>query len=365
MRFSPVLLILALVAGSAFAQPKTKSQNLILITLDGMRWQEVFNGADLSMINNKKLTDDSLLFKNKYWSDNNAERRNRLMPFLWGTIGTKGQLYGNRDKGNKVNVTNQMWFSYPGYNEILTGAADDVIINSNDKNDNPHITVLEFLNQQPAHKNKVVAFTSWDAFPAIINTKRNKMLVNSGIELYKAPKLSETQQLLNDMTSELPYLGETRPDAVTFHLGFEYLKQNKPSVLYLSFDETDHFAHEGKYDLYLNSARYTDGFISKLWAWLQTQPQYKDKTTLIVTSDHGRGAAAMDMWKHHGKKVEGADQIWMAIMGPDTPALGEMKTEGQLYQNQVAKTLAAFLGYNFVNDKNNEGAVIQPALKLK
>jgi Type I phosphodiesterase / nucleotide pyrophosphatase len=221
--------------------------------------------------------------------------------------------------------------------------------------------VVEFVNQQPAYKNSVVAFTSWDAFPAIINADRNKMLVNSGIALYRAPKLSEAQQLLNDMTSELPFLGETRPDAITFHLAFEYLKQNKPSVLFLSFDETDHFAHEGKYDLYLNSARYTDGFISKLWGWLQTQRQYKDKTTLIISTDHGRGGSDMEMWRHHGKRVEGADQIWLAILGPDTPALGEVKTEGQLYQNQVAKTLAAFLGFNFVNDKKNEGAAIQTA----
>lgn len=342
----------------------TKTKNIILITLDGMRWQEVFNGADKVLINNKKYTGDSILFGNKYWSAELNERRNKLMPFLWNTIGTKGQIYGNRALGNNVNVTNKMWFSYPGYNEILTGSADDAAITSNDKIDNPNISVLEFINELPAYKNKVASFTSWDAFPAIINTNRNKILVNSGIAPFTSSKLSPSQQLLNELIGELPFLGQTRPDALTFHLAFEYLKQNKPSVLYLSFDETDHFAHEGKYDLYLNSVRYTDAFIDKLWSWLQTQPQYKDKTTLIITTDHGRGSAESGQWKDHGQKVNGADQIWMAILGPDTPAMGELKTNGQWYQNQVAKTMAALLGVNFINKKKNEGGIIKPVLGL-
>lgn len=329
-----------------------------------MRWQEVFNGADKTLINNKKYTGDSILFSNKYWSDDLDERRKKLMPFLWGTIGTKGQIYGNRAMGNFVNVTNKMWFSYPGYNEILTGSADDIAITSNDKINNPNTSVLEFIISQPAYKNKVASFTSWDAFPAIINTSRNKILVNSGIATYTAPNLTQSQVLLNELIGELPFLGETRPDALTFHLGFEYLKQNKPSVLYLSFDETDHFAHEGKYDLYLNAARYTDAFIGKLWSWLQAQPQYKDKTTLIITTDHGRGSAESGQWRDHGQKVAGADQIWMAILGPDTPALGELKISGQLYQNQVAKTIAALLGFNFINNKKNEGGIIKPVLGL-
>ena len=48
------------------------------------------------------------------------------MPFLWTTIETKGKLIGNRDLLSHMNVTNQMWFSYPGYNELLSGQADDV-----------------------------------------------------------------------------------------------------------------------------------------------------------------------------------------------------------------------------------------------
>lgn len=332
---------------SAWSQKKYKTENVILITLDGMRWQEVFTGADPSIIRNKDFTEDSVSLKKKFWATDINERRKLLMPFVWNTIAAKGQLFGNRTKNNFVNVTNQMWFSYPGYNEILTGTADDIRINSNDKNDNPNITFLEKVNQQPAYKNKVAAFTSWDCFPAIVNTKRSGVLVNAGIDTYQGSKLNDSQKLLNQLISELPYLGETRPDALTFHLGFEYLKQNNPFVLFMSFDETDHFAHEGKYDLYLQSARYTDNFINELWTWLQSQLKYKDKTTLIITTDHGRGDTRPDAWRHHGRKETNCDQIWMAMIGPDTPDTGEQIQSQQHYQNQVAATIMKLLSIPF------------------
>ena len=341
-------------------QKLTKTENVILITLDGMRWQEVFGGAELRLINNKKFANDTTALKKLYWAESPGERREKLMPFFWHVIAAQGQLYGNRNLGNKVNTTNKMWFSYPGYNEILTGSADDERITSNDKIDNPNKNVLEFINQQKGWKGKVVAFTSWDNFPWIINTKRNGLLVNSGL-MKAESNPNEREKLMNELMFQLP-MGSTRLDGLTFHYAFEYLKKNKPGVVYLSFDETDHFAHEGAYDRYLTSAHYIDGFIKTLWEWAQSQPGYKDKTTLIITADHGRGNNNEEDWKHHGSKMPDADQIWMAILGPDTPVLGEVKNEQQLYQNQVAKTLAAFLGFDYSNDGKKAGDVIPSAM---
>jgi arylsulfatase A-like enzyme len=251
-----------------------------------------------------------------------------------------------------------MWFSYPGYNEILTGSADDARVNSNDAVNNPNTTVLEFLNQQPRFKGKVAAYTSWETFPWIINTTRSGVPVNSGYA--RAEKPNEREKLLNDLMFQIPNeSGGTRPDAFTFYYAFEYLKAKTPRVLFISFDETDHFAHEGEYDRYLASAKYTDDMIRMLWEWVQTNPTYKDKTTLIITTDHGRGNGAVpDDWKHHGSKVPNADEIWMAILGPDTPPTGEVKKDQQLYQSQVAKTLASFLNVAYSNGAK-EGKVIE------
>src|SRR5688572_20841825 len=143
-----IAIMLIAISISSFAQ-KLKTENVILITFDGMRWQEVFKGADSSYFRQQQHLKDSKL-KEKFWRADQHENRKVLLPFFWNTIANEGQLYGNRTLGCKVNVTNNQWFSYPGYNEILTGVADNERIHSNDKMYNPNINVLEYINQQPA-----------------------------------------------------------------------------------------------------------------------------------------------------------------------------------------------------------------------
>ncbi len=326
-----------------------KTENIILITLDGMRWQEVFNGGDSSLMRQQVyLKDDKL--REKFWHNDAGERRKALLPFFWSTLAAKGQLYGNRALGCKVNVTNNQWFSYPGYSEILTGHADDERINSNDKMYNPNGTVLEFINKQAAFKGKVAAFSSWDVFPYIINDKRSGVVVNGGLVEAQGDKLTEKEKTLNQLVTSIPNpITGVRLDAFTFYYGLEYMKKNKPRVMYYAFDETDDFAHQGEYAAYLNAANYTDRFIGELWNYLQSDPTYKNKTTMILTCDHGRGVNAQE-WRHHGKKIAEADQIWMAVIGPDTPAKGEVRGECQYYQNQVAKTMASFLGLQYQSE---------------
>lgn len=355
--------LLSIVALSASAQQKQKTENVILITLDGFRWQEVFNGADSSFMRQQQHLKDPQL-KEKYWKDDVTDRRAALLPFFWKTIGTQGQLYGNRALGCNVNVSNKQWFSYPGYNEILTGKADDERIHSNDKFYNPNTNVLEFINSKPAFKGKVAAFTSWDAFPFIINDKRSGVFVSTGWQGIDGKNLNDREKMMNQLITALPNpLGDVRLDAFTFYYGMEYLKANKPRVMYFAFDETDDFAHAGEYGAYLNSVHYTDRFIGELWSYLQSDVQYKGKTTILITCDHGRGNNAEE-WKHHGIKINESDQIWFAVLGPDTPALGEVKGESQLYQNQLARTLAGFLGLEF-NTPSKPGDAVIRAMSAK
>lgn len=345
------LLIVALIFSvTAFAQ-KGKTENIFIITFDGLRWQELFNGADSALIGHKDYVKNQDTLKKSFWASTPEERRKLLMPFMWSTVQSEGQLYGNRKYDNKVNCSNTMWFSYPGYNEILTGAADDQRINSNDKINNPNVTVLEHLNKLPQFKGKVAAFGSWDVFPFIINEERSGIPVNAGYENVSGPSLTEREKLLNELQISLPKIWEgVRLDGFTHYLALEHLKKNTPRVTFIGYGETDDFAHGGKYDEYLKSARQTDAFIRELWQWTQSHPKYKGKTTFLITTDHGRGTDPLDTWRSHGSKYNGTDQIWFAVLGPDTPAKGEVKEPAQYYQNQVAGTAASFLGVEFKSD---------------
>lgn len=346
-----VFLLVALTSLSGYTQSPRRTENVVLVTLDGLRWQEVFGGADLRLLMDKKFVKDTIRAREAFWRTKSEERREVLMPFVWSVIAKQGQLYGNRALGSNVNTTNKMWFSYPGYNEILSGKADDERINSNNAVDNPNQTVLELLHEKREFRGRVAAFTSWETFPAIINTKRSGIPVNAGLmKVEKTP--NDREQMLNDLLLRLPNeSGATRLDGFTFYYAMEYLKRSMPRVLFISFDETDHFAHKGDYDRYLTAAQYTDNFIRQLWEWIQSQPQYRDKTTLLITTDHGRGYANPEDWRHHGSKIPNADEIWIAAIGPDIRPLGEA-TKGQYYQNQLAATVADVLGYPL----NLEGA---------
>jgi hypothetical protein len=326
------------------ANAQQKTENVIIVTLDGMRWQEVFKGADKEILSNKKYTKDSGTTHKAFWQDNEEERRKKLFPFLWNTVAKEGQLYGNRNLGNNVNNANPYWFSYPGYNEIFTGFPDTAV-NSNNKIWNKNTNVLEFINNEKKYKGKVAAFATWDVFPYILNTQRSGLYVNADMDTLKFNNPS--LKLINDIQFLTTRPINVRPDVLTYFAAREYLKAYKPKVLYIAFDETDDFAHGGEYDQYLKSAFAEDAMIADLWNYLQSDKQYKDKTTLIITCDHGRGDKLKDNWRHHGSKIEDAGQIWIAAIGPDTAPLGEIKTNETNYQKQIAATIAALLGMKF------------------
>jgi hypothetical protein len=66
--------------------------------------------------------------------------------------------------------------------------------------------------------------------------------------------------------------------------------------------------------------------------------------------DHGRGTSKTS-WKSHGEKLPEASQIWMIAIGPDTPALGEMKVQGQWHSSMIARTIFRLLGLEYPEPK--------------
>ncbi len=339
-----IIAILPAFFALAAASQNRKTENIIIFTLDGMRWEEIFGGVDAALMDNKTFTRDSAGMAKSFWNDDVQERRKKLFPFFWSTIVSNGQLYGNRHAENKIDNANPYWFSYPGYNEIFTGFPDTAV-NSNDKIVNKNENVLEYINKQNGYKNKVAAFATWDCFPYILNSWRSGIYVNADVDTlhFNIPSL----QLINDIQFLTTKPIGVRPDILTYIAGREYLKTFKPKVLYIAFDETDDFAHAGMYDQYIGSAHAEDAMISDLWNTVQSMPEYRDKTTMIITCDHGRGDKVKANWRNHGKETEDSHEIWLAVMGPDSKPMGEVKTPMQLYQKQIAATMAKLLGFTF------------------
>jgi len=338
--------ILILFSSLAFSQ---KAENIIIITTDGFRWQEIFKGMDSAIANDNKFNqgDSAYIFK-KYWAADPDERRKKIMPFLWSIVEQKGQLYGNREHDNKVSNANRYWFSYPGYNEIFTGYPDTAV-NSNAYPPNPNTNLLEFLNKLPQYRNRVAAFGAWDAFDRILNEQRSGFPVYSAFDKTGGKNPTIKEKIMNEMLEDSykPFGEEECLDVFTHYGAMNYLETKKPKVLYISYGETDEWAHSGHYKDYLDAAHMVDKWIRDIWNYIQTDPFYKNKTALFITTDHGRGDIKKEEWTSHYDGIADSYQIWFAAMGPGITAKGEVKSPVQLYQKQFAQTMAAILGLEF------------------
>ena len=261
---------------------RAEIRNVVLVTIDGVRCEEVFGPG-----------------------------RETRLPFLWGVMARDGQLLGDASRGSHLRVSNGTDRSYPGYSELLTGVVDPRIQN-NDRVVNPNPNVLEWLDAAPDLRGRVAALGGWDLLPVILGGDRSKLRVVAGGK-----------------------------DAATEAAALEDLRTRSPRVLYVMLNETDDWAHQGEDELYLDALHRADAFLARLWAAVQELPEYRGRTALVVTTDHGRGSGGD--WTRHGAKVPGSEAIWLAALGPDTPALG-VRAGVDGVQAQVASTVAALLG---------------------
>lgn len=346
-RYPVCILLFTFIFTNRIHAQSSKPQNVFIICIDGFRWQEVFNGADSLLINNPAYVKDTALTKEQFWAGSQQERKHLLMPFLWNVVAKKGELFGNQFYDNKASIKNAFAISYPGYSEMLSGHTDALLIPDlpiNNRNGN----VLEYLNHQSAYCGKVAAFTSWNIFPYIFNKKHTSFFVNSGYQ--KMEGGSDSVALINDVQNGIKHKKNTRYDLLTYMSAKEYVSKNHPKVVFLSFGETDLFAHSNRYDLYLQQANNIDKMIYELWYFIQTDPFYRNNTSFIITTDHGRGNYP-GTWHGHNTLIKGSKDIWLALLGPNIPCSGELKNRDHIYQQQIASTIALLLGKTY-NDKN-------------
>jgi hypothetical protein len=335
--------------GRQASQAGRAAGRVVLVTIDGTRWQDLFGGVDLDIL--RSVSGDTPVehteaYK-RFWAPTPEESRARVMPFLWSRLAAhEGVMAGNRRVGSRMQVANTMKFSYPGYSELLTGAPHDDQITTNDNRRYGFLTVLEWLRADLAlPKSGVATFGSWETFNYIAEREEGAITINAGYEDFDDPDPEmKTLSALQHLTPN-GFHG-ARHDVYTFRFGWAHLKTARPRVLYLAFDETDDWAHLKRYDLVLDTLHRTDRQLEQLWTWLQDDAEYRGRTTLILTVDHGRGRTPAD-WTDHGVKTAGAEETWIGCFGAGVTARGESTAAGPLYTRQVASTVAAALGRDF------------------
>ncbi len=341
LRSSVTILLLALAACRTL--PPERPQNLLLVTIDGLRWQEFFGGAQAELIDAEiGGVQDPAATSNRYLRETAMERRNLLLPFLWTQLAPAGVVFGE-DAAAPARMSNALNFSYPGYAEMLCGIADPRV-RANDRKPNPNPTVFAYMNQQPDFAGRVGVVASWDVLPWIHDSAEQGVFAQAGWTPMLGGEEDASVRQHNERMAGLPHIWPTACfDALTLDAALLYLEREQPRLLHVAFDETDEWGHERRYDLYLDAARRTDAFIERLWQKIQSMPAYRDRTSIIVTTDHGRGE--LGQWTEHGALVKGCDRIWIAAMGPGVFPRG---TRGEAVTGaQIAATIAELLAADF------------------
>jgi hypothetical protein len=341
-------LVVAVPVAGAEAPEDTapRTRNVVLVTFDGVRIQEMFGGLDEVVAADAKRSGiyDIARARTLYDRPTPEARRAALMPYFWGTLAPQGVVLGDRSRGSIVAPRNPHAFSYPGYMEILTGRWQPEVT-TNDLKRYPHTTFLEFarhaLGLAPEH---VAVFSSWEAHRLMASREEGAVFVNAGYERVPTALATAKMEWINDyQLHQMALWEESRPDSPTFHLALEYLKARRPRVLYIALGETDDWAHARRYDRLLDALHIYDEYLRLLWETIESMDGYHGRTTLVLTTDHGRGIRPKD-WVDHDAGVRGSEDIWVAVIGPDTPDRGALAPAATVHQADVAATILKALG---------------------
>ena len=275
------------------AAPARRTENVILVTTDGLRWQELFGGADEPLLTQRRRgggrprAAPRLLARHA----GGAARGAAALLLVRGRA-REGQVFGNLPRGSAARVTNGKNFSYPGYNELLSGRADPRI-DSNDKKPNPNVTVLEWLNGRPAFRGQRRRLRLLGRLPLHPQPRAQRRARQRRLRA-GPPGDGERIAMLNELMAETtPPEDSVRADSFTF-LAALGLPAREQAARALPRPRRDRRLGARAAVTTSTCAPPTASTSTsrRLWESLQSMPEYQGKTSLVITTDHGRGDAA-------------------------------------------------------------------------
>lgn len=259
--------------------PSPAADNVILLMLDGVRWQEVFSNARAPIFTN-----------------------------LWQSVAGGSAIFGDRMHGTEMTVSNRHNISLPAYQSIMAGATQGCA--SNECGRVSVETMQERIRREldlPA--TQVATIASWDQIPNAVEHAPGATFTNAGFEDLNDGTFDPGFDAINHaQTHDRPHWEAARLDRYTWEHAMRYLTKHKPRFLFISLNDSDEWAHRGEWNQYINTLQNYDAYIKELMEKLDAMGEYGKHTTLIVTTDHGRGDGKD--WMHHGP-YPSSKYVWL------------------------------------------------------
>lgn len=282
---------------------KPQGQNIILITLDGVRYQEFFN--------------------------------KEIFPKFWSEHAKQGIVLGDPSKKSKVRVANIMSLSLPAYRTIHTGRR--TLCKTNNCKHTKRKTVSEVISKKlNLPFEKVAVIGSWKNICRAAMRKDESILHSCGLEPFPLPG---HEGINVKSVNDLPVWENAKKDKYTWQHGFKYIKDHKPRLLTLSFDDSDEYGHDKMWNGYIQSLKDYDNKIDELFKLLSSMGEYGKNTLVFITTDHGRGKKRW--WGH--TLMRQARPIWMYLKGPGIPAKGSISHKKKITHLHIKPFIEDYL----------------------
>lgn len=299
---------------------ESKGPNVILFTLDGVRRHEFFKGTGLFHAHQLKKSE-----------------RGEIFSTFWAKHADRGMVLGGK---RKYKIGSDIAISLPSYQAMMTGR--DTACQKNGCAPITEESVLENVRGQlQLNKNEVVVFASWDRILAAV--AKDPQQISHGIypEIFDdGNNDSELLRIQQTAMIDLPHWKGSRKDKYTFELGMHYLKKHCPRLMFISLVDSDEFGHEGDYPNYVRSLRTYDEYLDQLIETLGSMGEYGKQTTLILTTDHSRGAGPF--WVGHATTKTSERHVFLYARGRGVNPVGLSEASGN--HLQIKPTIEYLLG---------------------
>lgn len=303
---------------------------VVLVVLDGVRWQDVFLGVDPELARATMLPAKEVVPVEE------------LVPNLHRLATADGAAFGGPEVGEAMFASGPNYVSQPGYIEIFSERRPTEC-RSNRCAATTEPTLVDAIAN--ATNGSVAVVSSWEVIAKAATASPADLVMSAG----QARGENQSQLRVNEQAKRAlemgriaaawPGHGEYRPDRYTAEVALAYLEARRPRFLFLGLGDTDEYAHMGDYRGYLRALHAADATIGQLLETLDRMGDEGRHTTVLVTTDHGRERAFMS----HGGFAPESSRVWM-IAGGNVRPLGLVALEAPAHLYDVGPTVRALMG---------------------
>ncbi len=315
------------------AKLPARPNRVVLVVIDGVRWQDVFEGVDRTLAQIYRLSQDEVVGPG------------RLVPNLHRLATSDGIAVGAPGYGEPMRAAGPHYVSQPGYLELFTERPAATCFS----NECPPVKEPTFLDAvasaTPPGEASAAVVASWEVIARTASAAPKDFVLSAGQQrganqdaLGVSPRAIHALEAART-ASPSPGHGEYRPDRYTREIALAYLEERHPRFLFLGLGDSDEYAHQGDYRGYLRALHEADKAVGELLETLDRMGDDGRNTTVLVTTDHGRERAFMS----HGSFAPESARVWMVAAGNVQP-LGRIPIPRTTHLYDVGPTIRALMG---------------------